>query len=82
MCQREFHILGLKTEEVKYKVTDMKGIWNLTTHTGKSIHLDFLNYNLFSNAHGMSVRGKSKPWFSPIPFVHVKKHRLKKMMSG
>ena len=78
MCQREFHIPGLKIKEVKYKVTDMKGIWNLTTQTGKSIHLDFLNYNLFSNAYGMSVRGKSKPCFSPIIFVHVKKHRLKK----
>lgn len=78
MCRREFHIPGLKIEEVKYKVTDMKGIWNLTTQTAKSIHLDFLNYNLFSNAYGMSVRGKSKPCFSPITFVHVKKHRLKK----
>ena len=78
MCQREFHIPGLKIKEVKYKVTDMKGIWNLTTQTGKSILLDFLNYNLFSNAYGMSVRGKSKTCFSPITFVHVKKHRLKK----
>ena len=47
MCHREFHIPGLKIEEVKYKVTDMKVIWNLTTHTEKSIHLDFLNYNFF-----------------------------------
>ena len=48
------------------------------TQTAKSIHLDFLNYNLFSNAYGMSVRGKSKPCLSPITFVHAKKHRLKK----
>ena len=47
MCHREFHIPGLKIEEVKYKVTDMKVIWNLTTQTEISIHVDFLNYNFF-----------------------------------